>query len=146
MPQAITNATSSGAAMALNQPSPAAQKSKFDKAATEFEGILINTLWSEFQNDPMASEDDSDAGGDTMRGMGLQAMSMAMAQSGGLGLGAMIEKQLGPAWLGPGASSATGTTPEGSTQSANIKEFLKSASAAADRAHRTESPSSPQEP
>lgn len=138
MTQPIASAGSS-AGLTLNQPNPGEQKAKFHKAATEFEGILINTLWSEFQNDPMADEDDSDAGGDTMRGMGLQAMSMAMATSGGLGLASMIEKQLEPATPGTG-------TPEGSTQSANIKEFLKSAQTSADSEIRTEKSLHPQEP
>lgn len=138
MTQAITSAGQASHGIGLNQPSPAAQQAKFHKAATEFEGILINTLWSEFQNDPLAEEDDSDAGGDTMRGMGLQAMSMAMANSGGLGLATMIEKQLDPA-------TPSTDTPEGSTQSANIKEFLKSAQGGADKEPRTENPSRHQE-
>lgn len=138
MTHAIGSAGPSSASLALNQPNGPEQKAKFHKAATEFEGILINTLWSEFQNDPMADEDNSDAGGDTMRGMGLQAMSMAMANSGGLGLASMIEKQLSPAL-------SEVATPEGGTQSANIKEFLKSVQGGADREPRTEIPSRHQE-
>lgn len=77
----------------------AGQTARIKKAAQEFEGILINTLWSSFQQDPMFGsddDDDSDPGAGSIRGMGLQAVSSAIANNGGLGIANMIERQLSP--------------------------------------------------
>lgn len=127
--------STSTASIPLDQPSSAAQRTKFDKVTRQFEGILINSLWSEFQNDPMAETDDSDAGGDTMRSMGVQAMSTALAAHGGLGLAGMIEKQLGGQV--PGTPSATPSTPSsGGGQTA--WNPLKFGLGPADKAHETE--------
>ncbi|MGH9488533.1 MAG: hypothetical protein ACRD04_13210 [Terriglobales bacterium] len=85
-------------APAVTTPTAAAQKYQLDKSAKEFAGILIDTLWSEFQNDPLAPSQGqfSDPGAESLKGLGLQAMSGALAQRGGLGLAAMIEHQLQP--------------------------------------------------
>lgn len=87
----------SGVAPALTTPSAAARKARLDKAAQQFEGILIDTLWSGFQNDPLAAQDEpSDPGAQSLKGLGLQAMSSALAARGGLGLAALMERQLDP--------------------------------------------------
>ncbi|HWG38122.1 MAG TPA: hypothetical protein VN690_10430 [Terriglobales bacterium] len=91
-------------ALAATAPSPAStaapknQDPKLHKASQDFEGILISTLWSSIQDDPMmgTQDDDSDPGADSLKSLGLQAMSNALSQRGGLGLGAMIEHQLTP--------------------------------------------------
>lgn len=72
------------------------QQQKLEKAAHEFEGMLISSLWSGFQNDPMTAPDDSDPGADSIKSLGLQAMSSALAAHGGLGLANMIVHQLSP--------------------------------------------------
>jgi|GEM_PF-3228910 len=71
---------------------------KLHKASQEFEGILISTLWSSIQDDPMmgTQDDDSDPGADSLKSIGLQAMSNALSQRGGLGLATMIDRQLAP--------------------------------------------------
>lgn len=55
-------------------------------------------MWSEFQNDPLAPTpgEFSDPGADNLKGLGLQAMSAAMAERGGMGLAKLIERQLDP--------------------------------------------------
>ncbi|MGH9467400.1 MAG: hypothetical protein ACRD1Y_08590 [Terriglobales bacterium] len=88
----------SNVALAITTPTAAAQREKLDKSAREFAGILIDTMWSEFQKDPLAPQpgEFSDPGAQSMKGLGLQAMSMALAQHGGLGLAKLIEHQLDP--------------------------------------------------
>lgn len=55
-------------------------------------------MWSEFQNDPLAPTpgEFSDPGADNLKGLGLQAMSVALAERGGMGLARLIERQLDP--------------------------------------------------
>ncbi|MGH9394573.1 MAG: hypothetical protein ACRD1E_10420 [Terriglobales bacterium] len=92
---------------ALGAPSPAAPR-KLEKAAQQFEGILISTLWSSMQNDPLTGSegDDSDPGADSLKSLGLQAMSTALSARGGLGLATMIEHQLAPRAAGAPAGAA----------------------------------------
>ena len=84
-------------------PAPTAQQRKLRQAADEFEGMVISSLWKSFQNDPMTGGNGSDAAGGSIRNLGLQAMSTAMAASGGLGLAKMVEKQLAPDLAAPSA-------------------------------------------
>lgn len=81
---------------AFHAPPSRMQALKLHQACQQFEAILLNTMWSELQNDPLASSDDSDAGGGSLKSLGMQAMSSAIAGQGGLGLGAMLEKSLSP--------------------------------------------------
>ncbi|MGH9412521.1 MAG: hypothetical protein ACRD0Y_02165 [Terriglobales bacterium] len=85
-------------APAITTPSAAAKHDKLDTAAKQFAGILIDTLWSEFQNDPLATQpgEFSDPGAKNLKGLGLQAMSSAIAARGGLGMAQLIEHQLDP--------------------------------------------------
>ncbi|HUX65970.1 MAG TPA: hypothetical protein VMV31_00620 [Terriglobales bacterium] len=81
--------------------SPAAERAqqqaqKLHEAAQQFEGMLISTLWKSMENDPLTGSQDTDPGAGTLKGLGLQAMSTALAASGGLGFAAMIEHQLAP--------------------------------------------------
>ncbi|MGH9475176.1 MAG: hypothetical protein ACRD1C_02465 [Terriglobales bacterium] len=109
-------------APAITTPTPTAQRAKLNKSAQEFAGVLIDTLWSEFQNDPLASDPGSfsDPGAQSLKGLGLQAMSGALAARGSFGFAAMIEHQLEPT---PAATAA---------DSADLSK-LKSQSAIADK-------------
>ncbi|HXE31834.1 MAG TPA: hypothetical protein VN515_08555 [Terriglobales bacterium] len=90
------------------------------QAAQQFEGMLISTLWSGFQNDPMTAPDDSDPAADNIRTLGMQAMSTALSARGGLGFATLVERQLmpsaasnasaAPAWgiRGPHAGASIG--------------------------------------
>lgn len=95
-------------APAITTPTSAAQKAKLDKSAQEFAGVLIDTLWSEFQNDPLAPDPGSfaDPGAQNLKGLGLQAMSAAMAARGSFGFAKMIEQQLDPSLAATAAISA----------------------------------------
>lgn len=86
----------SGISPALQTPPELAAQHKLHKAAQAFEGILIDTLWSGFEDDPLGADKPSDPGAQSLKGLGLQAMSNALAARGGLGLGTMIERQLSP--------------------------------------------------
>ncbi|GEM_PF-5406261 len=64
----------------------------------EFEGMLLTKWWEGMDKtfgDPTESEDD--AGGDTMRQLGIQSAANAIASEGGMGLSALMYKQLAPA-------------------------------------------------
>ena len=67
------------------------------KAASEFEGMLISTLWKGLLDDPMGGLDsDADPASGSIQSLGMQAMSTAISASGGLGLAKMVERQLAP--------------------------------------------------
>ncbi len=70
---------------------PAQQKIK--KAAQDFEGILISSLWKSMGED-MKDSSDTDSITSSFTDMGLQAVSSAMAKSGGIGIGRMLLKAL----------------------------------------------------
>ncbi|MGH9453722.1 MAG: hypothetical protein ACRD2O_07095 [Terriglobia bacterium] len=64
----------------------------------EFEGMLLTKWWEGMDKtfgDPTDSEDD--AGGDTMRELGIQSAANGIASEGGMGLSALMYKQLAPA-------------------------------------------------
>lgn len=78
-------------------PSESAPHSNKDaaKAAREFEGILLSNLLSQLQESfkvPGADEEGSDQ--DTMSSMGLQALGVAWAKSGGIGFARILSSQL----------------------------------------------------
>jgi Rod binding domain-containing protein len=75
--------------------SPAGQK--LIKAAGEFEGILLQSLWKSMK-DTFKSDDDPDAD-PTLEGyddLGIQGLASAVGNAGGLGIKGMILKHLGP--------------------------------------------------
>jgi Rod binding domain-containing protein len=64
---------------------------KLQKAAQDFESIMINSLWSSMKDGSLDSDDDlSDPTSGSMEQLGMQMVSGAMAKAGGLGLGKMI--------------------------------------------------------
>lgn len=68
---------------------------KLKKAASEFEAMLLSSWWSAMKESGLSSGDDSfDAGRDTLDQLGMQAMSSAVAEGGGIGLGAMLVRGL----------------------------------------------------
>jgi Rod binding domain-containing protein len=72
-----------------------AEMQKLKKAASEFEAMLLQHWWSAMKDSGISSGgDEFDAGHDTLDQMGMQAMSTAVAQGGGLGLAALMVKGL----------------------------------------------------
>jgi Rod binding domain-containing protein len=73
---------------------------KLQKAAGEFESMLLSSLWksmkSTFASSDDPSDDSDDPGHETLDDMGIQAMSSAVGRAGGLGLGKLILKHLEP--------------------------------------------------
>lgn len=73
------------------------QKEKIEKGAKEFEALLL-TGWLQQAEQSLATvpgaDDDEDAGGQQMMSIGVQSLAGALANSGGIGIGAMIEKAM----------------------------------------------------
>lgn len=76
--------------------SPAAIKLR--KAAAEFESTLISNLWKSMKSSFNDSSEDefTDPSHDFLDDWGIQAMSSAVANAGGLGIGKLILKDLEP--------------------------------------------------
>ena len=74
------------------------QKLKIEKCAREFEALLLQGWLQKaeqsFATVPGADDDSDSAGQSTMTNLGVQALSGALAASGGIGLGAIIEKAM----------------------------------------------------
>jgi Rod binding domain-containing protein len=68
-------------------------QNKINKAAEEFEGMLISSLWKSMGED-MKDSSDTDSINSSFTDMGLQAVSSAMAKSGGIGVGRILLKAL----------------------------------------------------
>ena len=71
---------------------------KIDKSAQEFESMLLNTWLSQAEQSmgtvPGADDDEDSGQRDQIMGFGVQALSTALAASGGIGIGKMISKSL----------------------------------------------------
>lgn len=84
----------------LNQAkSSAGDNKKIDKAALDFESILMNNLLQGAQESfakvpGTDEEEESDSGGAQFMSMGMQSLSTALAGGGGIGIAKMISKQL----------------------------------------------------
>jgi len=85
------------------------QERKLQKAASEFESILIGTFWKSMK-DSFASDDEdaTDPAHSTLDDLGIQAMAGAMSKAGGLGLGRLILRHLAPLAEGSAAGVRTG--------------------------------------
>jgi Rod binding domain-containing protein len=109
--------------LALHTPpshnSPAALKLR--RAAAEFESLLISNLWKSMKStfaDP--SEDESlDPSHEALADWGIQAMSGAVANAGGFGIGALILKHLEPML----ASSQNGNPSEALKDSGSLADI-----------------------
>jgi Rod binding domain-containing protein len=76
-------------------PTAASSEADASKAAREFEGILLSSLLSQLQESFKIPGADEEAGDqETMRSMGLQALGVAWAESGGIGFARIIAGQL----------------------------------------------------
>src|SRR5208337_3369884 len=70
--------------------------SKLKKSAQEFESILLQS-WLEKMNQSFAGASESqDAAHDTVSSLGTQAIASALAARGGIGIAAMLLRQLQP--------------------------------------------------
>jgi len=79
--------------------SPSAQNSKIDKAAKDFESILLSNWLQQaeqsFGSLPGAEdEEDADVGKEQFQGIATQALGAALTASGGIGIAKMIAKSL----------------------------------------------------
>lgn len=75
------------------------ERSQIEKSATDFESILLGQLLEgahrTFATVPGSDPNkDSDPGADNFRSIGLQTLATSIAQSGGIGIGAMLVKYL----------------------------------------------------
>lgn len=84
----------------LRNPNPAADDNKkIDKAARDFESILLSS-WLQQAEESFATvpggdgDEDSDAGKQQLQGIAVQALGGALAASGGIGIAKMIARQL----------------------------------------------------
>jgi len=77
--------------------SPGSQIQKLTKAAQEFEGVLISSWLEEVQKSSLdPSGTGQEAGSETLRSLGTQAVAQALAQRGGLGIARMIVQHFSP--------------------------------------------------
>jgi Rod binding domain-containing protein len=82
-------------ALADPQASKTAEHSKIDKAAHDFEALLVSEMLKSSHSEGggwLGTGDDSS--GDTAVGMGEEQLAQALANGGGLGLAKMIEAGL----------------------------------------------------
>lgn len=80
------------------------QEQKLRHAATQFESLLISTLWKSMKESFSYDDDSSDPANSTFDDMSMQSMADAMSKAGGLGLGKLILKYLGPEIRNPPAA------------------------------------------
>lgn len=73
---------------------PETPEQKLRKAATEFESILISTIWKSMMESYGLDEESSDPGHSTFEDMGVQAIAQTLSKSGGFGIGSLIVKHL----------------------------------------------------
>jgi Rod binding domain-containing protein len=84
-------ATVGSSYLAAEKADPGSRMEKLKKAAQEFEGVLLSTWLEEMQKSSLgSSRAGQEAGGETLRSLGTQAVAQALAQRGGLGIARMI--------------------------------------------------------
>lgn len=75
--------------------SKTAQLRELKKAATQFEAMLLEKWWSAMKKSGLGNDDrDGDPGQGTLDTIGMQAMSMAVANAGGIGIAAMLVRSV----------------------------------------------------
>jgi Rod binding domain-containing protein len=82
--------TASANSASADSASQEAQLRKLKNAATQFEAMLLEKWWSAMKESGFGDNDDGDPGQGTLDNMGMQAMSMAVASAGGIGIAAML--------------------------------------------------------
>ena len=74
------------------------EKSRLQKAAEEFEGILLASLWKSMQESIFKSKEQGFlGGGETLQDWGIHVMASSLAASGGMGIARMLIQELEPA-------------------------------------------------
>jgi len=77
--------------------STSGQELKLQRAAGDFESILLASFWKSMKESFGSPEDESsDPAHETLDDWGIQAMSDAVGKAGGLGIGKLILKHLEP--------------------------------------------------
>jgi len=116
----LTQATSDLALRGVRNPSTKATPSKIDKAAHDFESILVGQ-WLEkaeksFATVPGADPDhDNDSGHDQFQSIACQYLAQGLTKNGGFGIATMISKHLTAVeakQTGNGTSVASDKTPK----------------------------------
>ena len=69
---------------------------KLQKAAGEFESILLASMWKGMKQSFGTTDDSSDPAHGTLDDWGIEIMSGAVGKAGGLGIGKLIMKHLEP--------------------------------------------------
>jgi Rod binding domain-containing protein len=98
-PAQSSSAAGSAAASALAGSASAAaspDQRKLQKAAGDFESILLATLWKGMKAGLGGDESDSDPAHGTLEDWGIEIMSSAVGRAGGLGIGKLILEHLDP--------------------------------------------------
>jgi len=72
---------------------PPAARVKAEKAAQDFESVLLSSLLESLQKSFAGNSDDSSPGSDNYAVMGTQALASAMSAQGGIGIARMILHQ-----------------------------------------------------
>ncbi len=105
LPPAESAADTSTVAGSGTQPS-----SNLKKSAQEFESILLQSWLEKMNQSFVGSSESQDAAHDTVSSLGTQAIASALAARGGVGIAAMLLRQLAPKEGDQGnfASSSTG--------------------------------------
>ena len=67
---------------------------KLRRAAAEFEGMLLSKWWSAMRDSGLGGIDETDPGHDTLDQLGMQSLSSAVASAGGIGIGALLVRDL----------------------------------------------------
>ena len=76
---------------AAQTPASKAGLAKLQKAAQDFEAVMIDSLWGSMKEGSLGSDDDlQDSTGGSLEQLGMQMVSGALAKAGGLGIGRMI--------------------------------------------------------
>lgn len=124
--QDLSQARSAQAAKALSNQSKTADAAKIDKAARDFESILLGE-WLEKAEKSFATvpggdpSQDADPGHDQLQSIGCQFLSEALTKAGGIGIAAMISKHLKAAHASSQAADRGG---DESNQPASAKSDL----------------------
>jgi Rod binding domain-containing protein len=81
---------------------------KLQKAAGDFESILLASMWKSMKQSFGSSEASSDPAHGTLDDWGIEIMSGAVGKAGGLGIGRLILKHLDPGLEKQPLQSASG--------------------------------------
>jgi Rod binding domain-containing protein len=125
----LTQAKGDLAIQRLRNPATKESPSKIDKAAHDFESILVGQ-WLEKAEKSFASvpggdpDRDQDSGHDQFQSIACEFMAQGLSKSGGFGIAAMISKHLTAAEAKQpesGPKIVTGSSPEAAVNAAKLK-------------------------